>query len=296
MDDIWDNIISGYKAPIDPVSLVIIYRNKKTLKTFQEQYFKDDPTVKMDSDELYMTYTSVEICQKKVYIYSCVCNDKGLDWISSTEVLIKKEKKENIRWLILLDWSIYDQQLWFEHLVTCSKQLEEYPIKTVLCMNSDYIYEIQKNVPSWYSYHIDYMQQALRWHCLNHGFNLLYTESKQDNFNSLLSKYVSNTFEEEDVEMAKTTKLLIPKGSDSLNLIKILDDSFNENECCVEKFREVIPVPVIQNKSIGSMIPKSQYFTISDFNSTLPDSRQLDSLNIQKELTKLRDYIRTTNK
>ncbi|CAL9733769.1 cytoplasmic dynein intermediate light chain Dyn3p [Monosporozyma servazzii] len=296
MEDIWDKIISEYKVPIDPISLVIVYRSKDTLKSFQEQYFKDDPTIKIDSESLYMTYTPAEICQKKVYIYSCVCDDKGLDWISSIEVLTKKEEKENIRWLILLDWSIYDQQLWLEHVEACSKQLEEYPIKTVLCMNSEYIYEIQKNVPSWYSYHIDYIQQALRWLCLSQGFNLLYTESKQDNFSTLLPKYVSNMFEEQDVEMVKTTKLLIPKGYDSLNLIKTLDDTFNENNCCVENFKQVIPSPVIKNKSIGSMVQKSQHFTVSDSSLTLPDPHELDCLDIQKQLTKLHDYIKTSNK
>lgn len=297
MDDIFNKILSEYKEPIDPITLVIIYRNKETLNSFQEQYFSDDNnTIKIDNDTLFMTYNCIKIDGKEVYLHSCICDDKGLDWVAPIQRLFNGLRKENIRWLILLDWSIYDQQLWFEHIEECLKQLKDYSTKTVLCMNSEYIYEIQKNVPSWYSYHIDYIQQALRWYCLNHNCNLIYTGSKQDNFCELLRKYLTNEFEAEDVEMAKTTKLLIPHGYDSLNLIKTVDDTFNADECSVAKFREVVPAPVNQNTSIDSMISESEHFTISDANSNIPDPQQLDSFDVQKQLTELNDYFRTLNK
>lgn len=304
MDQILDKIINKREEPKDEISLVVIYRNSETLASFKEQfitnnYNNDGTTDNVESVKSGFLSSRHIIFQGDIPInlYFCLCDDMGINCISLVKPLLSNAN--NIHWLILLDWSIYDQQLWLEHTDNCLKEIgNEGPRRTVLAINSEHIYEIQKDIPLWYSYHIDYIQQALRWYCLQNGngsqgCDIIYTESKEEELGMLFKKLLTNRFTKEDIEMAQTTKLLIPTGHDKLSLIKALDDTFNEKQCTLQKFKEVVPAPTKLELSLESLTSQRQYFVVPADDDPIKES---NSLNEQEQLKQLLDYSKTLNR
>lgn len=282
-NNVWDTLITKQSDSPDPISLVIIFRHVDSLNSFQQHF---NLQTSIDENE-FIKYHHTNIENIQLDLYYCLYNDE-INTIDLIKPLLKDTPTTQIHWLILLDWSIYDQQLWLKHIISCFDIIKEYSNKTLFVINTDHIYKIQQNVPIWYSFHIDYIQQTLRLYAMRNNADLIYTNSTSSQ--SLLQSLITHSFTNQDVEMAKTTTILIPNGHDSLPLIKTLDGNFNPEECTVTKYEQVIPVPV---ETVDLSMVK-QINTVS-MSITQPSINH-PGLNEQQTLKDLQDYSRSLNK
>lgn len=270
-------------------TLIIIHRNNETLKSFQRQFLSfnsssiGDSTSNTSTSTSLLSFSNIKLDDVSIDTYCCPFDDEeGINLIKMAKIFLKSVKEENVHWIILLDWSIYDQQRWLGHILKCvgeidseGKEDQKHVVnKTIICINSEHIYKIQKNLPLWYSHHIDYIQQTLRWYSLRKHCNLMYSEAGQKKLSDELIKKIvninsNNKFGIEDVEMAKTTRILIPYGYDNIKLIKTLDETFDAEECTIERYEEVIPTPIDKSRQTGSILidsiePSVEYFDVTE--------------------------------
>lgn len=178
--------------------------------------------------------------------------------IESIEPLISNDKSE-IKWTFLLDWTELHQGTWLRFLSKQFESLESkgYDLKneniSVWCMNSDYMFELQKNDILWESFHFEYLQQSLRSVLLYRNGSLIYVDKKRNQLplfeifvklclHNRNDKYKSlNQF----TEMSETSQVFIPFNSDSEDLIKTIDEEFQPEEVLkpdfMPTFEKVIP-------------------------------------------------------
>lgn len=301
----------------DLKTLIIIYRNNETLKSFQQQYFSCDSHIENCCASDFLSFGNIKLDDVSLDTYSCLFEEEeeeeGINFIEIVKIFLRSVRKENVHWLILLDWSIYDQQKWLDHILKCVKEIDGWNKegnghignnKTIICINSEHIYKIQKNLPVWYSHHIDYIQQTLRWYSLQKRCNLIYSETGQTQLKELIKKIVdiNNKFDMKDVEMAKTTRILVPYGYDTINLIKTLDETFNEEECTVEKYKKVIPAPSNKDRQMGSLFMDStesniEYFTVTGtLDKDETTGQEPDFIDKQRQYRKLFEYSKKLNR
>lgn len=292
-------------------TLIIIYRNSETLNSFQRQYLLFDSSIINNGTTDFLSFNNIRLDNLSIDTYCCLF-DENINFIEMVKIFIRSVRRENVHWIILLDWSIYDQQKWLEHILKCvkeingsnSKENEHIINKTIVCINSEHIYKIQKNLPIWYSRHIDYIQQTLRWYSIQENCNLVYSETGQERLNETTKKIInSNTckFNMEDIEMAKTTRIFIPCGYDNINLIKTLDETFNERECTIERYKEIIPAPINNDKQMGSLLLDSiesniEYFDVTEKLDNDTIGFPPDFINEQKQYKQLLEYSRKLNR
>lgn len=194
--------------------------------------------------------------------------DRSVDYVKA---FVKLEEPENcsIHYFFLLDWSMSDQRFWLRQLNSSVRLLRDSGCYlpegsiTVCCLNTEHIYTWQKNTAHWLPRHIEFVQQSLRAFCLLEKCSLLYS-ANGSNAESLEAeravfiKIISRDFAEITPELVNPSNLLIPYGSDSLELIKTVSDSFDptrvlQDEFIHDKFETF--VPCVDNSSVREEDP-----------------------------------------
>jgi dynein light intermediate chain 1 len=101
----------------------------------------------------------------------------------------------------------------------------------VVCCKSDGIVELEK-AHAYRDEHLDFIQQAIRKFCLNHGAALFYASTKEDKNTALLHKYLLHRayglpFKEAACVVDKDS-IFIPSGWDTEKKISILYDHMKD--------------------------------------------------------------------
>ncbi|CAI4048961.1 hypothetical protein SKDZ_13G4260 [Saccharomyces kudriavzevii ZP591] len=206
-----------------------------------------------------------------------------------------QERSSRIHWLILLDWSSNDQQLWLGELFSTFssiKQLSDDNEFSVWCLNSDKIFSLQRNTTVWQSAHIDFVLQSLRSFCYFNDSSLFYIDEHRNEeedekalglkYQEILKHAVEGRDMEDYIEMVKRSRISIPKGCDSIGLIKTIDERFEPTEVEDVQFmtRYTNFVPTTDGIKDGREI-----YNFYDLN----EAQSLTSfqVNIQEELGKM---------
>lgn len=166
-----------------------------------------------------------------------------------------------IKWCFLFDWEMSNQKTWLRQLSSSYDMLRGSGFKlsegsiNVICLSADQIYIKQKYTTEWHSQHIELIQQTLRSFCLLKKCSLLYTDSTSagtDDEKHLFMNLVSKNYREITPIFVNPTRIIIPYGSDTVGLIKTLNDTFDPSNVLNEEFisedyEKVIPDSTIKN-------------------------------------------------
>lgn len=209
-----------------------------------------------------------------------------------------------IHWLILLDWSLNDQKLWLDELSNTFskiKQLNDDNEFSIWCLNSSEILNLQRNTTAWQSVHIDFILQTLRSFCYFNDSSLFYIcedraeeeeeEAQRLKYQEVLKHFVEDKDMKDYIEMAKRSRISIPKGCDSIGLIKTIDERFEpaevEEEHFLARYMDFIPAmdEIRENRKTCIDIDLDELYPLETF-----------KVNIQEELgnmfTKYRENSR----
>ncbi|CDH10728.1 uncharacterized protein ZBAI_02514 [Zygosaccharomyces bailii ISA1307] len=161
-----------------------------------------------------------------------------------------------IKWYFLLDWGLSDQIYWLRQLSESIDTLKNEQVSlmagsiTVVCLNSDHIYFKLRNTTEWHSNHVEFLQQSLRSFCLLKKCSLIYSDSSDLETSRLqvFTKLLFDNYRGIQTDFVSTCKLLIPYGSDTVGLIKTLDETFDPSEVLdgdfiAQRYEKMIPGP-----------------------------------------------------
>lgn len=266
------------------VSVVIFTTDGGLLKDFEQHCLTkeirfQDPLVSFD----YKPYKVKDVeTQSILELYPLVTNYEKCNVEVLSPLLVSSNL---IKWVFLLDWSQLTQGSWMRYIETQISDLTDkgYTIDNenvvIFCMNSQYMYDIQRNDVRWEPYHFDYLQQCLRSQVYYLNGSLVYVDGERLNkdycklfIDLCLHEHGMDTERLKDyTEMVKFSEICIPFGMDSPELIKTLDEKFEP--------------PRIRNKGFiedhyERVIPSSK----STDQTPATETEGVPYLDIQKEL------------
>ncbi|KOG97628.1 dynein light intermediate chain [Saccharomyces eubayanus] len=263
MSNAWDKLL----AQNEPVAnaketfetTVIIYSpSRKTLQQFTTICFPEGTSPALDTSLInYATigWTSDSDQCYTVDVYTLIKNS------ADTLDLLKpflQEPTSKVHWLILLDWSLNDQKLWLNELFGTFnkiKQLNDNNNISLWCLNSSEIFNLQRNTTAWQSAHIDFILQTLRSFCHFNESSLIYVdedssedeeeETQKLRYQEILKRIIEGRDIKRYIEMVKRSRIVIPKGCDSIGLIKTIDERFEPSELgddqFLDKYTDFVP-------------------------------------------------------
>ncbi|KAL3230955.1 hypothetical protein RNJ44_00594 [Nakaseomyces bracarensis] len=239
-------------------------------------YKVDDSVSQNTTLELYALITSFDRTHSKTF-------SKILD-----------DKKDRVKWVFLLDWTQMCQGTWMRYINNQLNDLIEngYTIDNsniiIWCLNSNNIYDIQRNDVRWEPYHFDYLQQCLRSQIYYVHGSLVYHNSERSRINyqrlfvdlCLYEHDHNNTTNnklKQYTEMVKLSEICIPFGMDSPELIQTIDENFDPSKVRSPDFIEKYYEKVIPSLELPSKHP----IKVKD---------SIPFIDIQKELQIMYDH------
>lgn len=153
----------------------------------------------------------------------------------------------NIHFVFLLDWAMADQRFWLRKinssllvLVDAGFHVSE-GFTTICCLNSEHIYTWQKNTTQWLTKHIEFVQLTLRSFCISKECSLIYCTStelseKSEVDQTVFKHVITKDFARIPADFANSSKLVIPFGADSLELVKNVSGSFDPTLVVKDEF------------------------------------------------------------
>lgn len=296
----WDKLLSQNESTINStetatITAIIYSPSSKTLHQFINICFPEGSNSILDTTLInYATigWTNDLKENYSVDVYTLIRNtDDALDLLKP----FLQEHSSKVRWLILLDWTLNDQKLWLNELSYAFnkiKQLNDDNEFSVWCLNSGEILNLQRNTTVWQSVHIDFILQTLRSFCYFNDSSLFYicedhTEEKREEaqrlkYQELLKHFCEDRDMKDHIEMVKRSQILIPKGCDSIGLIKTVDERFEPTEVKEQHFlaRYMDFIPTIdkirEDRKTTSGIDLDKLYPLEVF-----------KVNIQEELGKM---------
>ncbi|CAI4035766.1 hypothetical protein SMKI_13G4180 [Saccharomyces mikatae IFO 1815] len=296
----WDELLAQSKSVInnkesEGTTAVIYSPSSKTLHQFINTCFPEGTNSILDTDLInYATINWTNNLEQSYCsnVYTLVKNTRGtLDLLKP----FLQEHASKIHWLILLDWSLNDQKLWLNELSSTFseiKQLNDNNEFSIWCLNSNEIINLQRNTTAWQSVHIDFILQTLRSFCYLNDSSLFYicedrTEEEDEEiervkYPEVLKHFIEGRDMKEYVEMVKRSRISIPKGCDSIGLIKTIDERFEPTvvgeDLFLARYIDFIP-------EMDEITDNKKTCTVTDLDKLYP----LDAfrVNIQEELGKM---------
>ncbi|CAI4050440.1 hypothetical protein SUVZ_13G4300 [Saccharomyces uvarum] len=298
MSNAWDKLLAQNESVVNAeetfeTTVVIYSPSGRTLHQFTTVCFPEGTSPALDTDLInYATigWTSdLDQCYT-LDVYTLIKN--SADTLDLIRPFLEKPTSK-VHWLILLDWSLNDQKLWLSELFGTFnkiKQLNDNNDLSVWCLNSSEIFNLQRNTTAWQSAHIDFILQTLRSFCHFNESSLIYVdedsseeeeeETQKLRYQEILKGIIEGKDMKRHLEMVKRSKIVIPKGYDSIGLIKTIDERFEPSEVgddqFVDKYTDFVPAMDVIRDSGKSYNDLDKLHPLSSF-----------QVDIQEELGKM---------
>lgn len=288
----------------DKKTVIICAPNVESLKQFEARYLPAGcKFINSSVDVLGFTSTEVEvdatdksgceILELDAYTVSFPLTSVALEYLNAM-VELKNGDDCNLHWVFLLDWSMSNQRLWLQELISSIDLLSNSGIGipagtiTACCVNTENIYTWQKNTTQWLAQHVDFIQQSLRSFCLLKRCSLLYCTTLQpssppsDIDKEVFLNILIGKFESVPTDLVSASELRVPWGSDSVGLIKTVSESFEPSQVLTKEFI---------NK-YRSFIPNVMAHAIQH-NETPVEPKRIEPFNVdvQHELSKIYQQV-----
>lgn len=275
--------------------VVICSPTVETQRKFEKHYLPNGCEMKNESMLLlgFTSFTVADVNLKgnehnwDIYSVRFPVNNSAIALLEA--VLDKQSETKLIKWCFLFDWEMSNQKTWLRQLTSSYDMLRQSAFKlsegsiNVLCLSAEQIYTKQKYTTEWHSQHIELIQQALRSFCLLKKCSLVYTDSTSAGTGEekhLFINLVSKNYKEISPVFVNPTRIVIPCGSDTVGLIKTLNQAFDPSDVLNEDFIRDDYEKVIPDITIKIVAQHKSRCDGSD--SQLPFS-----VDVQEELSKL---------
>ncbi|CCE65577.1 hypothetical protein TPHA_0L02260 [Tetrapisispora phaffii CBS 4417] len=326
LSKIWDEFISSCEFPVNLEShrrVVICTPSLETLRLFNSCCLPSNFELTLESMELIgysrgsveskydankSEKTSVDL---QLYAVAVPLKKSSLQYLdvflNNTGAGSKDSGYGSLEFCFLLDWEMQDQRNWLRNLQDSLAHLKSHGYKvegdnlSIWCVNSSYIFKLQRNISSWRNYHIDLQQQVLRSFALENGCSLYNvnceSETNTDTYKTNFMAQVTREFDRVEPELAYFPNIAIPTGTDTQNLIATVDSQFSwetiKND--QEKYEMSLPAakvkPESQNRrsdaldtDLNELVSQGNYENLEQNAMSILDKYKID---VQQELEKL---------